>query len=79
MFYDFWIGFFDETYLFLMICSGLNLRYCFKWQSGGERFNSLVALVFGILLMIYPFFVSIFYNLKKNYERIEDRDKRLIA
>ena len=74
MFFNFWIGFFDETYLFLTVCSGLNLRYNFKWQTFGEAFNCLVALIFGIILVIYPFFVAIFYYIKVNYDRIEARD-----
>ncbi len=27
--YGFWISFLEETYLFLFVCSGLNLRYFF--------------------------------------------------
>lgn len=71
MFYDFWIGFFDETYLFLMVCSGLNLRYYFKWTTAGTAFNSLISLTFGMILVVFPIFITIFYNFKKNYEMIE--------
>ena len=30
--FGFWISFFDETYLFLFVCSGLNFRNHFEWQ-----------------------------------------------
>jgi hypothetical protein len=73
--YDFWISFFDESYLFLMVCAGLNMRYYLKWQEGGDAANSLLSLLFGFVLVIFPFFVAIFYNLEKNYERIWKDDE----
>jgi hypothetical protein len=72
--YGFWISFLEETYLFLFVCSGLNLRYYFEWQTAGDGANSLFALFFGIILLIFPFFVSIFYSLDKNYTLIEKND-----
>lgn len=34
MFFNYWLGFLNETYLFLAVCSGLNIYY-FKWNSYG--------------------------------------------
>jgi hypothetical protein len=62
--YGFWISFLEETYLFLFVCSGLNLRYYFEWSKAGDAANSLFAIFFGIVLLIFPFFVSIFYSLE---------------
>jgi hypothetical protein len=64
--YGFWVSFFDETYLFLMVCSGLNLRYYFEWIKGGDAVNSLISMSFGTILLVFPVFVAIFYRHKKN-------------
>jgi len=34
MFFNYWLGFLNETYLFLAVCSGLNFYY-FNWNSYG--------------------------------------------
>jgi len=78
MFFNYWVGFFNETYLFLAVCAGLNLHY-FRWQSYGDAINSLLALFFGSLIIAFPFFVAIFYNLKKNYDLIINRDANFLA
>lgn len=72
--YGFWISFLEETYLFLFVCSGLNLRYFFEWQRAGDAANCLFALFFGIILLIFPVFVAIFYSLEKNYKRVKEGD-----
>ena len=77
--YGFWVSFFDETYLFLMVCSGLNLRYNFEWSKGGDAVITLISMFFGFLLVVFPFFVAVFYNLRQNYERIEKRDSNFAA
>ena len=68
--YDFWISFLDETYLFLLICSGLNLKNYFEWQRGGDAANTVIAILFGFILLSFPVFVSIFYSREKNYDLI---------
>ena len=70
----FWISFFDEMYLFLLVCSCLNLRNYFEWSNAGDAFNSLIALFFAILLAIFPIFVAIFYSRDSNFERIQNED-----
>ena len=34
MFFNYWLGFLNETYLFLAVCVGLNLTY-FRWDTHG--------------------------------------------
>ena len=77
--YGFWISFLEETYLFLFVCSGLNLRYYFEWQTAGNALNSLFALFFGIVLLIFPVFASIFYSLEQNYKLILSNDSNFNA
>ena len=62
--YDFWISFLDETYLFLLISSGLNLKNHFEWQKFGDGANTFIALFFGLVLLVFPIFVWIFYSKK---------------
>ena len=78
MFFNYWIGFFNETFLFLAVCAGLNLYY-FKWNEYGDAINSLIALIFGSIITVFPFFVAIFYTLSKNYKRIVERDEDFLA
>lgn len=63
MFYNYWIGFISETYLFLAVCAGLNLFY-FKWSTYGDAINSFFALFFAVMIVSFPFFVGTFYNFK---------------
>ena len=70
----FWISFLDDTYLFLLVCSFLNLGYYFRWHSGGDAMNCLISLFAAALLAIFPVFVSIFYRSAKNYQLITKGD-----
>ena len=79
MFYDAWIKFFSETFLFLAVCVGLNLRYNFVWSSYGDGLNSLLAIIFGLMLVAFLFFVPIFYSKEKNYMRIKLNDVDFVA
>ncbi len=78
MFFNYWLGFFNETYLFLSVCAGLNLFY-FRWGSFGEAINTVFALFFGTFLAVFPFFVAIFYNVPTNYEKIRRKDVNFLA
>jgi hypothetical protein len=64
--YGFWISFLDETYLFLLVCASLNLRSYFEWHTIGDAINSLLALLFGVILVVFPVFVALFYRTDKN-------------
>lgn len=79
MFYDYWILFFEESFLFLAVCVGLNLKYNFVWSSFGDGINTLIACVFGLLQFIFLLFVAIFYQLDETYARIRMKDKDFIA
>lgn len=74
LFFGFWISFFDETYLFLLVCSSLNLRNYFEWQKSGDAFNSFMSLVFAVQLATFPLFVAYFYRKEKNVKLIEKED-----
>jgi hypothetical protein len=74
MFYNNWIQFFYETYLFLGVCAALNFYYL-KFDTYGNAINSLVALFFGLILVIFPFFVIVHYNLPKNKVKIKKNNE----
>jgi len=74
MFYNNWIQFYYETYLFLGVCAGLNFYY-FKFDGYGNSINSLLALFFGVVIVIFPFFVIVFYNFPKNKIKIKKNDE----
>ena len=78
MFYNYWIGFINETYLFLAVCAGLNFYY-FSWNTYGDAINSLIALFVGLIIVTFPFFVAVFYNMKRSYERIIQNDVEFLA
>jgi len=62
MFYNFWVGFLNETQLFLAVCAGLNLLYL-NWQNYGDIVNSSITVISGCVIVIFPIFVAIFYNI----------------
>ena len=70
MFWNNWIQFYNETYLFLGVCVALNLYY-FRFDSFGNAVNSLSAAILGTMIILFPFFVIVFYNLPKNYKKIK--------
>ena len=78
MFYNYWIGFVNEAYLFLAVCAGLNLFY-FKWSAYGDAINSLLALFCGSVLIIFPFFVGIFYRQQSNFDEILNRNEEFLS
>ncbi len=77
--YGFWISFLDETYLFLLVCASLNLRNYFERSAAGDAINSLLAVIFGILLVVFPIFVAFFYRTKTNFRKILERNPDFVA
>jgi hypothetical protein len=75
MFFNYWIGFVKETYIFLGVCCTLNFYY-FRFDTAGNTFNSLTALFWAAVLLLFPLFVSVLYSKKANYHLIlaEDRN-----
>ncbi len=61
MFFNDWIGFFSETYLFLGMCVTLNLDY-FRFDTYGNSINSTLTVVFALILAAGPIFVGWFYR-----------------
>ena len=79
MFFDFWVSFFDETSLFLMVCIGLNVKFNWSWSAFGDIWNSAISMLFGGLLAIFPFFVAIFYTRAANFKKIQGNDPEFMA
>ena len=66
MFYNYWIGFINEAYLFLAVCAGLNL-FNFRWSTYGDAINTFLALFCGSVIICFPVFVGVFYSIQSNY------------
>ena len=78
MFYDSWLTFLSESFLFLAVCVGLNMYY-FKVQDFGDAFNTVCAVLFGFALLFFFVFVPIFYSLKQVYRLIINRDEEFLS
>ena len=78
MFYNYWIGFVNEAYLFLAVCAGLNL-FNFRWNTYGDAINSFLALFCGSVLIIFPAFVGIFYRKQSNFDQILKRNEEFLS
>lgn len=78
MFFGNHIQFINETFLFLGVCVALNMQYL-SFDSSGDTVNSLITIFVGILIISFPFFVIVFYNLPKNYQKIEQNDEEFLA
>jgi hypothetical protein len=78
MFFNYWIGFVNETYLFLAVCAALNL-YFLQFDTYGDAINSCLTWLFGSVLLLFPFFVGTFYNLPKSFERILSLNEEFFA
>ena len=49
MFFNDWIGLFNDTYLFLGMCATINFKY-FHFDSYGNGINSALAAGFALIL-----------------------------
>lgn len=78
MFYGNHIAFMNETFLFLGVCVALNTRY-FSFETYGDTVNSFLTIIFGILILTFPIFVIVFYNLPKNYKKMLNNDEEFMA
>jgi len=77
MFFNSWIAFLSEAYLFLAVCAGLNIYYL-RWNSYGETINSALSITIAVLLLIFPFYTILFYAQAKNYKLIEQRNSEFL-
>jgi hypothetical protein len=73
MFYNNWIQLINETYIFLGLCVALNFYY-FYWDNYGNVINSFCASLFGSLIIMFPFFVIVYYNLPTTKLKIKNGD-----
>jgi hypothetical protein len=79
MFFNSWIGFYNETYLFLGMCVAIN-AYCYPLVTTvGNFINTCLTASIGTTLIILPFFTIIFYNLPSIYKLILKNDENLIS
>jgi hypothetical protein len=78
MFWNSWIKFLNETYLFLGVCVALNLGWFFKFDTFGNALNSLISVFFGSLLLIFPFFIPAFYGASKFARKIKTKDEEFL-
>jgi hypothetical protein len=61
MFFNYWIGLFCDTYLYLGMCVALNFRY-FYFDNFGNRVNSTMAILIASILLALPLFIGVFYR-----------------
>jgi hypothetical protein len=78
MFYGNWIKLINETFLFLGVCAMINCQYL-KFDTYGNVINSLSALLCSIILVAFPFFIIVFFNIPKNYLKVLNRDEDFVA
>ncbi len=73
--FNYWITLISETYMFLAVCSGLNLFFYCRWDSIGDSVNSVMAIVCSSLILLMPFFVLTWFSYPKNYIKVLKHDK----
>jgi hypothetical protein len=64
MFYNNWIAFLNESYLFLGMCVAINSKHL-VFDTPGGAFNSVLSLAVGGIIFIFPIFVAVFYTQRK--------------
>lgn len=78
MFFNSWIGLFNDSYLFLGMCAAINFNY-FYFNTPGNTFNSLISITVTLIIFAYPIFVLAFYNLKKMRSNIQNNDENFFG
>ena len=73
MFFDYWLLFIFENYIFLTICSLLNFYY-FEWKNYGDAINSFFSVSTGFFVFVFPIFVVIFFSKRNNLDLIQKLD-----
>lgn len=77
MFFNKWIGFFNETYLFLGCCAALNTHY-FYFNTAGNAFNSIVTIIFGSGILLFPLFMATFYLIPRCFKLVKNGDEEFL-
>ena len=78
MFFNNWIQFLNETFIFLGMCVALNFYY-FSWDSFGNGLNSFCSVIFGLLIVLFPFFIILYYNLPQSKINITKKDSNFLG
>lgn len=78
MFFGSWIKLVNETFLFLGVCAVLNCKYL-SFDTYGDIVNSIFAIFCAIVINVFPFFVLIFFNIRKNYDKVLNNDEDFMA
>lgn len=73
VFFDGTIAFLNETYILLGVSCALNTYYLY-WNTCGNVLNSVISVVLGTILVLFPVFVTIFYNSLSVFRKIAQGD-----
>jgi hypothetical protein len=57
MFCNNWIGFINETYIFLGVCSSLNVVYYNRFDTSGNSFNTIISIFFCAVIVLFPAYI----------------------
>lgn len=79
IFFNYWILFLNETFLFLGVCVAININSYLYFNSFGNAVNSLLSIFLATTLILFPFFFICFYSNKSVYELIEKKDENFLA
>lgn len=71
VFFDLLIRIYLETYLELLVCSLINIKYM-SWNYDGERLSSLISVLFFVSLTISPFILH--YLVSVNIDKILNKE-----
>lgn len=79
MFWNSWIGFYNETYLLLGMCVAVN-TYCYPlFNTAGNAINTLLSASIGMSILIFPCFTILFYNLPSVYALVRVGDENFMS
>jgi hypothetical protein len=79
MFFNYWIGFIYETYIFFGVCASLNAIYYNRFDTTGNAFITLLSILICAVIVLFPVYIKIFFSLKRNYSLIEVEDELFYA
>ena len=74
LFFDKSFQFIYETYILLAMCSCLNY-YHYKWDTSGNRINSLVATILSAVVVCFPLLIMWVYQTMDHFKLIYYAEK----
>ncbi len=66
MFFNYWIGFINETYIFLGVCASLNAIYYNRFDTTGNVLFTVLSILICAVILLFPVYIKIFFSLKRN-------------